>query len=137
MIYRFTSQKFSGAVVFEFDDAGNCIRFDVSEAELDFAQKSWILSAMRFNIDEFKKRLATKTTKLSMVKINATFEMFWDRYDEKVRSSRKKALLKWNRMSQIQRDLAYDYIFTYERNLLPGTAKKYAESYLNAELWNN
>jgi len=66
-----------------------------------------------------------------------TFEMFWDRYNEKIRSSRKKALIKWQRMNQEQQILAYLHVPKYEQNIPNGIAKKYAETYLNSELWNN
>ena len=66
-----------------------------------------------------------------------TFEMFWNRYNEKVRSSKKKAMITWKRLSRADQVKAFNHIRKYEQNIAPGVAKKYAETYLNAELWNN
>jgi hypothetical protein len=65
------------------------------------------------------------------------FVAFWNKYDDKINSSRKRTLAKWNKMSDCNRVRAYQYIFKYFASIPAGTRKKYAETYLNAELWNN
>ena len=65
-----------------------------------------------------------------------TFEMFWEKYNDKLRSSKKRSRKYWDKLSEEDQVKAYYYYDTYNRNR--GNAeKKYCETYLNAELWNN
>lgn len=67
---------------------------------------------------------------------NISFETFWDKYNDKVRSSRKRSQKLWEKLNKENQAKAYYYIDTYNRHR--GNAeKKYCETYLNAELWNN
>lgn len=79
----------------------------------------------------------SKTGKLTEVTLNITFEMFWNRYDDKVLSSRRKTEARWNRMTKADQIKAFNFINRYEQNIPTGTRKKYAETYLNSEIWNN
>jgi hypothetical protein len=65
-----------------------------------------------------------------------TFEMVWNRYKEKIRSSKKKSLAIWSKLSTDDQIKAYYYIPTYFKNL-GNFEKKLLETYLRAELWNN
>ena len=136
--YSLSSTQFQGEVILEFDQEGFLVRFDSYGAQLSTRQKSWLARELPRHLDDLKQVLGNSSTAtLTELKQDITFEMFWDRYDEKIRSSRKKALTRWNNMSKTDKMKAYRSISRYEMNLLPGTAKKYAETYLNAELWNN
>jgi hypothetical protein len=65
-----------------------------------------------------------------------TFEMFWKKYNDASRSSRKRSLKLWNKLDETNQVKAYYHYDTYNRNR--GNAeKKYCETYLNCELWNN
>jgi hypothetical protein len=65
-----------------------------------------------------------------------TFEMFWYKYNDKIRSSKKRSLKLWDKLSESDQIKAYYHIDTYNRKR--GNAeKKYCETYLTAELWNN
>jgi len=68
---------------------------------------------------------------------NITFDKFWNRYDDKLNSSKKKTQVKWNKMPAAEQAKAFRYIGKYFASIPSGTRKKYAETYLNAELWNN
>lgn len=137
--YLLTSKRFTGAVSFRFDDEGYLVSYDMTEAELDEAQKLFILKKLPRHIDLIRQVLGkSRDAKLQIQKVaKVTFDMFWDAYGEKTRSSKKKSLQIWNRFSQAKRDRAYNFIERYERNLLGGTAKKYAETYLRSEIWEN
>lgn len=137
--YILTSEKFSGQVLFTFNDAGVMLSHDASGAQMDAVQLDWLNNRLPHTLNDLKivlrKTVAAKLTLQQTTGVD--FEMFWVKYDEKTRSSKKKALQIWNRLSQTQRDMAYNYMATYERNIPNGIAKKYAETYLRAELWNN
>lgn len=65
-----------------------------------------------------------------------TFEMFWKKYNDASRSSRKRSLKLWEKLDENNQVKAYYYYDTYNRNR--GNAeKKYCETYLSCELWNN
>jgi hypothetical protein len=136
--FLLSSSGFTGEVLFRFDEAGRLVQYDVTNAALSQEQLNWFTNKLPRTLSELKNVLrASRGSVLTEQKQSAvTFDMFWDKYDEKTRSSKKRSLAKWNRMSQVQRDKAFNFIDTYFRNLL-GTAPKYANTYLNDELWNN
>lgn len=136
--YSLTSTAFDGEVLFDFDDAGNLVKFDTSAATLSQNQQMWILKQMPKHLAHIQKVLGeSKTATLTEIKQEVTFDMFWNRYNLKDRSSKKRTLIKWNRMNRADQIRAFNHIAKYELTLKPGVDKKYAESYLNAELWNN
>ncbi len=137
-LYSLTSTAFDGEVLFEFNDAGILQKFDTSAAQLSEQQQLWILKKMPKHLAHVKMILGdSETATLTELKQDVTFEMFWNRYNEKVRSSKKKAERIWNRLTKTNQVKAFRGIQTYERNIPGGVLKKYAETYLGAELWNN
>ena len=134
-IYQLTSPTFNGYIEFVFDDNSLLSSYAI-HAELSEKQQIYILKNMPREILELDK-LKSNTVTLTEVNQEVNFDMFWNRYDEKIRSSKKKAMARWSKMTQGERLRAFRFISKYESNILPGTAKKYAETYLNAELWAN
>lgn len=136
--YSLTSNSFEGEVLFHFNEARLLEKFDFTAATLTEKQQTFILRNLPRELAELHK-LAESSSNLSLQELTTevSFEQFWNRYNEKIRSSKKKAARVWDRLSKIDQVKAFNYINKYEINLLPGTAKKYAETYLGAELWNN
>lgn len=67
---------------------------------------------------------------------NITFDMFWDKYNDKERSSKKRSRKIWDKLPPADQAKAFYYYDQYNRNR--GNAeKKYCETYLAAEMWNN
>ena len=136
--YQLTSDAIDGYVDFFFDETGYLIRFDTSNAKLSKEQQEFILRKIPLELSEVKNVIGkSPSAKLTEIKIEVSFEMFWNRYDDKISSSRKKAEAKFDRMKKVDRMKAYQFIPTYFNNLPSGTRKKFAETYLNAELWSN
>jgi len=135
--YILTSDKFKGEVLFEFTDL-ILSKYETSGAELSEQQMIYtakhIPRELAEAIDWFAR---SKSAKFTEIKQEITFDMFWIRYDDKVNSSKKKTEIKWNKMRISERIKAFEYIPAYFRSIPYGTRKKYAETYLNAELWNN
>lgn len=137
--YSITSSKFEGEMVAVFDDRHELINLDMSAAEMSLAQKNWMMSNRPITED----MLMEMKSKSPFMKIElipereVTFEAFWQHYDDKVNSSKKRTKAKWEKMTKTQQTKAYHYIDKYFASLPYGTRKKYAETYLNAELWNN
>lgn len=137
-IFILTSTKFEGDVILEFNELNLIARFDMTGARLTPEQMNFILNGLPKDASEIERLLGnSKHATLTEVTGDITFDMFWDKYNEKVRSSRKRTLGKWHKMKKSEQIKAYSFISKYESNILPGTEKKYAETYLNAELWNN
>lgn len=137
-IFSLSSSAFSGEVLFEFNETGLLEKYDKSGATLSEPQQKWILKSLPRELAELERVIAgTSTAKLTEIVQDITFDMFWNKYDEKDRSSKKRTLSKWNKMSKTQQVKAYFYIPKYFNSIPSGVAKKYAETYLNAELWNN
>jgi hypothetical protein len=134
-----SSSKFEGYVRYQFDkDSGLLYGVDTTTASLSFEQLSHIFKVLPKSVDVVNVVVHGSTTSvLTEIHTQITFEMFWEKYDDKLNSSKKRTLSKWNKMGKNEHILAYNFIDTYFRSLPSGTRKKYAETYLNAELWNN
>ncbi len=137
--YQITSTTFSGFVDLFYDINGLLEKYDKTGADLSVKQQTWFLQSLPRTIDELKKLMhETATATLTeILPIEITFAMFWNRYDDKELSSKKKALAKWGKMPISEQQKAYNHIPKYFRSLTGGIRKKYAETYLNNELWNN
>lgn len=134
-IYHLTSVKFTGYIEFQFNDNELLEKYQIY-ADLAENQQVYLLKNIpreTLELDKLKSEFVTITE----INQDVTFDMFWTRYDEKIRSSKKKTIARWNKMSPGEQIRAYRFISKYESNILPGTAKKYAETYLNTELWAN
>ncbi|OSZ79310.1 hypothetical protein CAP35_13945 [Chitinophagaceae bacterium IBVUCB1] len=131
-----TSSSFTGSVTFEYGESGRLERFSI-DATMGEEQVRWLGRYMPWYEDDIQG-FCSLSDKLvfSLTDREVTFEMFWNRYNDKSRSSRKKAEQKWNKLSKADQVKAYCYIPVYLKN--KGEAGlKYAETYLHAELWNN
>lgn len=133
--YQLTSPAFTGFVEFIFNNYGLLDKMDI-HADLSEKQQIFLLKNMPREIGELD-RLKSPTVTITEVKQEVTFDMFWERYDDKVNSSKKRTRQRWEKMTPADRARAYWYIGKYLGSIPPGTRKKFAETYLNAELWNN
>jgi hypothetical protein len=133
-----TSKLFAGEIIYEFDEQGNLVCFDLKKAELlSDEQRKGIYNHVPTHVEGVAIMLSTKNSTVIEVKQTVEFDDFWARYNDRLRSSKKRTLAKWNKMSQAEQVKAYNYIQRYFNTIPNGVEKKYAETYLNAELWNN
>ena len=136
--YSFTSAAITGEITMTFNDLGLLVSYDATGAELTEEQQRWFNKYLPHELSEVKRVLSgSPTAKLTELSIDVDFETFWKRYNAPLNSKKKMALVRWNRMSQSERNRAYYFIHIYESRMQPGVAKMYAETYLNSELWNN
>ena len=135
--FLLTSPVWTGEIRIEYNDLGMMIKCDLAEAQLSQQQHLWFLRRMPVELETLQELIRNSTARMVEVNQEITFESFWNRYNDKVRSSRKKAERIWGRLSKADQAKAYAFISTYEASRTAGVAKKYAETYLNAELWNN
>ena len=137
--YSITSEKFAGEFTVVYDDRRELASIDMSQAELTVKQKNWLM-ANKLSTEEklFEMQRQSKWMKIVLIPESiVTFEMFWQRYDDKLNSSKKRTKQKWDKMKEGERVKAFNFIGRYFASIPQGTRKKNAETYLNAELWNN
>ena len=135
-----TSDKFAGEIELVYDDWDFLVRYDSTGAELNEKQKTLFLKYIPRD-DGGLKAMKERFPMLVMteVEFEVTFEQFWKAYFRdrlKDNSSKKRAEVKWNRMTKRDQVKAYNYIPAYMSKIKAGTEPKYAETYLNAEVWN-
>lgn len=137
--YSITSEKLQGEILVTFDDKDSLMNVDMSGAVMSRDQKNWFLYHQPSTEERlFGLQRMSKWMKVMLVpEKEISFEMFWQRYDDKVNSSKKRTKVKWDKMKKSEQTKAYNYINKYFASIPYGTRKKYAETYLNAELWNN
>jgi hypothetical protein len=137
--YIWTGESFTGSVHFVFNAEGALLKYDITEAQMSAEQMKWFNDRLPNTLQELKVVLSkTKQAVLQLMPdAEITFDLFWNKYDEKIRSSKKKSLKIWQKLSEGEQKKAYMYINFYNRSISNGIGKKYCETYLNAELWNN
>lgn len=135
--FELTSQHFEGYVVYSYDtETQRLVSVDATGLQASTEMFNWIWSHIPYQIDKLKY-LTGKTGKIVEVIEDLTFDMFWNKYNDKARSSKVKTQRYWDRMSKKEQRNAYDYIQRYFNSIPQGVCKKYATTYLNDQLWNN
>ena len=131
-----TSPKMPGSITFTYNEDGFISLLNISDT-LQECQYLWLLQNLPVNIKDINT-LVKKVPDAKFIekKLEVTFDMFWNRYNDKQRSSKLKTERLWAKMTPVNQTRAYLFIPRY--NTLRGTAeKKYATTYLSDELWNN
>lgn len=131
-----TSEHIEGQVSFEYNEIGQLAVLKI-DAALTEKQQAFISANIPWHQSHIEALKAnTKKATFVVMDREITFEMFWNRYNDKSRSSKKKTEALWNKLSKTDQVKAYMYIPVYLKN--KGAAeKKYATTYLSDELWNN
>jgi len=137
--YIITSEAFDGEIELNFDH-NNMLSSILFNADLTKDQYAYVFSHLPVSIERMELMISnvnknSKTAKFSKIEKQISFEDFWNKYDEKALSSKKKAQTRWNNMSKGAQIKAYTYINRYVYNIPGGVRKKYAETYLNSEIW--
>lgn len=133
-VFEITSTKYVGRVTIKFNNQDCFAGIDFSEADVTVGQVQWFLKRIPANshaMGIFPEGMVTEV--LESIDFNA----FWNRYDDKARSSRIKTERVWNRMSRAEQVKAFNFVPKYFRSIPGGVMKKYATTYLNDQLWNN
>lgn len=133
--YVLTSRAFEGEVVISNNKGKLTANF--IDSTITVGQQRFVLEMMTKGIDEMLKHFNRPGGGSEMIESVVDFDMFWNRYDDKISSSKKRTEAKWDKMSDLDRSKAYRFVNRYFASIPNGTRKKYAETYLNAELWNN
>lgn len=130
-----TIPKYEGEVVFTFDE-NDFVQSITFNGEFPIQVRGIILGSNPLRPEDLQ-RTKGRTGILTEEAETVTFEMFWDRYNDKARSSKVKTRRVWDRMPAGERVKAYRYINRYKCSIPQGVCMKYATTYLNDQLWNN
>ena len=133
--YILTSEAFEGQVIISSNNGKLSANF--IDSTISIGQQKFVLDMMTKGIKEMLAHFNKPGGQNKMIVMVIDFDMFWNKYDDKISSSKRRAKAKWDKMSEAERAKAYHYIGKYFCSIPGGTRKKYAETYLNAELWNN
>ena len=134
--YILTSKSaFEGDVIITYDDGR--FQADFTKSSVTLGQQKFILTKMSEGLYKMLQYFNTQSEGSKFVKLVVTFDLFWNRYDDRICSSKKKTLARWNKMTPSQQEKAYNYVGIYLASLGQGIRQKYAETYLNSEIWNN
>lgn len=133
--YILTSAAFEGDVIVNNDNGH--LTADFTKSSISLGQQKFVLDMMSKGLQAMLAYFNQVGSNNKMVKVIIDFDMFWNKYDEKTISSKLKTRNKWNRMSLGEQSKAFYFIPRYFAAIPSGTRKKNAETYLNAELWNN
>lgn len=135
--FEITCPAFEGGVIYGFDDeTERLVMFDMSAVQ--FSEERWksIITHLPVTSKALDK-LKGRTGVITELVEDITFDMFWNRYDDKARSSKVKTQRAWDKMSEHERVKAYNFIPRYLQSIPPEVCKKYATTYLSDQLWNN
>ena len=139
-----TSELWEGEIVYGYSEKGYLMLSDFRNAKFTIEQHhniaaKTVIYITHCDFDEWKRYMTQNTdTTIIEVKETLTFADFWAKYFQsrhKDNSSKKKSQIKWDRMTEAQRQAAYNYIGKYMSNIPNNTVPKLAETYLNSEVW--
>ena len=132
--FTLTNEQIPGEIYLHEDDCGK-VRCDFSKSDATIGQQKFVLNIAELGIAGVRNAISQDT---KLVELQATFDAFWNRYDHKDTSSKIRTEKKWNKMSKVEQQRAYNHVPKYFAKISQDrTAKKYAETYLNDQLWNN
>ena len=133
--YLLTFPGIEGEIEFVYDD-GEILQNVAFNGNFPIDMRGAILR-MAPTTPERMQSINWKTGVVTPIEAMVTFEMFWNRYNDKARSSKVKTERVWNKMPEGERTKAYRYINRYKSSIPQGVCMKYATTYLNDQMWNN
>lgn len=134
--YIGTSHTVAGAIYLCYNANGQLVAVDISEAQLNELQHTWLLKNLPLT-EEVLPKLATAIKYIfSEVLTEVTFERFYDEYG--VKEARKKAQNAWDKLNKNEQLKAYNYIPKLRTKTMNASiAMPYPATYLNQQRWND
>lgn len=132
-------KRHNASALLEYNDLGYLVNYELTPGSFEKAQYDFLLQKLPRTIAQLE---AFRTWKLQNVRITTvqadlSFDAFYNAYAHKV-SKRSASDNIWKKMPDAERAKAISYIPTYDTYLRESRVnKKYPETYLNSEMWNN
>lgn len=137
--YLIEFKKSAASALLEYNEDGYLVKYELEPGAFGKVQFEYFLKHFPKNINFLNawKTEGPGGTKVKLVEEELTFEAFYDAYANKV-SKKATAEKIWNKMPNPERAKAIKYIQVYDQRLRQTSInKKYPETYLNAQEWNN
>ena len=126
--------------VYDADGDLLSIKFDETTNAI---QRNWFLSLIGVRYEgllNIYQKVKEKGVECELVEIpsNLSFDAFWEAYAYKV-GKKERVKKKWDAMPESERTKALAHIkkYNYFLSERPHMERKYAETYLNCQEWNN
>ncbi|WP_107039939.1 hypothetical protein [Brumimicrobium mesophilum] len=138
MRYLIKFPKHEATAMVEYDINGMLVKYELEPGAFGKEQFDFLAKVFPYSLNRLEKGLKSlKMIDVRELKEDISFDAFYDKYAHKV-SKRSKAENIWKRMPDLEKAKAIRHIDLYEtQRLKTGVNKKYPETYLNSEIWNN
>lgn len=141
MKYVLSSKNWGVLLIAEYREEGTLKELKIPQV-LEQEQLSFLLSGcttvqrLEALVNIIKSK--DKSIKLEEVEVDLSFDSFWEAYAYK-KGKKARVKRKWESMEEEEQLKAISYIKKYNFFLAerPHMERKYPETYLNAEEWNN
>lgn len=135
--FLLTTEQNPEGVEYSYDAADGLLQGVAIKSKMTAEQIQRVIENTKFHVELFLSWASgLKRCEVIELQTKITFDLFWQKYNDKVRSSKKRSQRLWEKLGEADQVKAFYFIQTYNRNR--GSAeKKYCETYLGAELWNN
>jgi hypothetical protein len=137
--YLIKFPKSSASAVAEYNDEGHLLSYTLEPGTFEKTQFEFLTRNFPKSEALMNKWILAKFANVVIQQVDEdlSFERFYNTYDYKI-SKRSTAEKSWNKLSDTNKLLALKFIPKYEAQLRKtGIGKKYPETYLNQEIWNN
>ena len=130
-----TSTKFDGNIVMVFNRFSRLVYFSI-RAMLTDEQHEFFVENAPVTISNLNRFKTSQNVTIKYEDLDISFDGFYDTYDHRTRSSRIRSEKAWNKLSVADKVEAIEYIPIYnDLCAKDGTARKYAENYIQDKVW--
>lgn len=137
ILIEFPSQEASG--LFDYNNEGYLLNYTLTPGRFEQVHFDFLFKRFPKNLVMMKAWMEEKFPNVTfkIIEEDLSFDAFYNKYAHKV-SKRSVAEKVWKNMPDTERAKAIAFIPIYQQHLLKTNVnKKYPETYLNSEMWNN
>lgn len=132
-----TSDRFSGEIIFRFNEADELNAFEIL-ATLTPVQRTWLYQNLPVAYPELVSMTKAKdsTMRIAEIEPDLSFERFWKEYNYKV--GKKEAESAWKRLTKGDKVKAIQMISKYKKWVAAkGIEVAYPATYINKERYHD
>lgn len=134
--YTVIGTTFKGTMIFKYDLNGYLIHFQLVDAQLDQAQRSWLYTkAFPYSEERMKLFIPIKNFTVTKGEPDISFEAFYHLFGNKVKKNRSEDL--WNKLNQTDKLNCLASIKPYKLWLSRqrGIAQQQPDTYISQKRW--
>ena len=137
--YLLEFTNYQAKALFEFAQNGFLVKYELDPGSFEEKQFAFLKEIFPRTVAHMQALISWKmpNVRISELKQDLSFEAFYNAYAYKV-SKRSTAENAWKKLPDTEKAKAIAYIPVYDRFISEKRInKKYPETYLNSEMWNN